>query len=107
MSHNEERESWTKEAFAALIGGVAYGVINTIVGHPMDTVKTNMQIEPSYKGKNMIQSMVHLQKNNGILGFYKGVSSPLIGSSIFRATQFSVFHYLKLIILSSTKKEFQ
>lgn len=91
MSHNEQRESWKKEAVAALLGGIAYGVINTIVGHPMDTVKTNMQIEPSYKGKNMVQSMIQLQKTKGFSGFYQGVSSPLLGSSIFRAAQFSVF----------------
>jgi len=91
MTHNEKRESWKVEAAAALIGGVAYGVINTFVGHPMDTLKTNMQIVPSYKGKNMIQSIVQLKKDSGFLGFYKGVSSPLIGSSIFRALQFSVF----------------
>lgn len=91
MSHNESRDSWKKEFLAATIGGVAYGVINTIVGHPMDTVKTNMQIEPSYKGKNMIQSIFQLKKNNGLLGFYKGVTSPLLGSIFFRSLQFSVF----------------
>ena len=91
MSHNEIRESWKKEAIAALISGVAYGIINTIVGHPMDTVKTNMQIQDSYKGKNMIQSIKLLKNTNGLLGFYKGVYPPLFGSSIFRAAQFSIF----------------
>ena len=91
MSHNEKRESWKKEAIAGLIGGIAYGLINTIVGHPMDTIKTNMQIDIHYKGKNMIQSMIYLYKNKGLIGFYKGVYSPILGSSIYRSAQFSVF----------------
>lgn len=50
-----------------------------------------MQITDSYKGKNLFHSISLLQKTEGIRGFYRGMMPPLIGSSIFRSLQFSVF----------------
>ena len=42
MTHIEKRGSWKKEALGSFISGVAYGGVNTLVGHPLDTVKTKM-----------------------------------------------------------------
>ena len=98
MSHNEKRTVWWKEGIAAMITGVSYGVTNVIVGHPLDTIKTKMQVVKDYNAKSMIQSAIKLLKAEGLIGFYRGALPPLIGSSIFRATQFAVFEaiYTKL-----------
>lgn len=98
MSHNEKRTVWWKEGIAAMISGVLYGVTNVIVGHPLDTVKTKMQVVIDYNGKSMVQSAIKLLNTEGLVGFYRGAVPPLMGSSIFRATQFAVFEaiYTKL-----------
>jgi solute carrier family 25 carnitine/acylcarnitine transporter 20/29 len=46
----------------------------------------------------MTQSAIKLFKTEGLVGFYRGAVPPLLGSSIFRATQFAVFEaiYTKL-----------
>ena len=42
MSHGQQRSDWKKEFAYASICGFLYGGINTLVGHPMDTIKTKM-----------------------------------------------------------------
>lgn len=91
MSHNEKRGEWWKEGLAALISGVTYGVTNVLAGSPMDVIKTKMQVFEEYKAKNSFQSASLVYKRYGIKGFFKGITGPLMGSSIFRAVQFASF----------------
>src|SRR5688500_4603973 len=91
MSHNEIRIEWWKEGLASLLTGALYGVTNAVVGHPLDTIKTKMQVTPEFHGKNMIQSMKLLYRTQGLIGFFRGVVPPILGGSLFRATQFGVF----------------
>ncbi len=94
MTHNEKRTEWWKEGLAALISGSLYGVSNSLVGHPLDTVKTKMQVVPEYKNFSMLNSMKHLLKTEGLVGFFRGVFPPMCGGSLFRSTQFAVFEAL-------------
>lgn len=94
MTHNEKRTTWLKEGFAALVTGLFYGFSNVLVGHPLDTIKTKMQVIPEYKSRSMSSSIRHLYIKEGVKGFYKGVFPPLCGGSIFRAVQFAVFEAL-------------
>jgi solute carrier family 25 carnitine/acylcarnitine transporter 20/29 len=91
MTHDEKRTVWWKEGLAALITGVTYGISNVLVGHPLDTIKTKMQVLHEYKSHSMFSSISNLFRKEGIRGFYKGVIPPLLGGSIFRAVQFGVF----------------
>ena len=45
MSHNEKRTSWFKEALFSCLTGLLYGGSCAVAGHPLDTVKTQMQAE--------------------------------------------------------------
>jgi solute carrier family 25 carnitine/acylcarnitine transporter 20/29 len=94
MTHNEKRSEWWKEGLAALITGSLYGVSNAIVGHPLDTVKTKMQVLPEYQAKSMIESIKYLFKTEGIRGFFRGVFPPMIGGGLFRSAQFASFEAL-------------
>jgi len=98
MSHDEKRGKWSKEGLAGFITGTLYGVTNAFVGHPLDTIKTKMQVVKEYSGKNMFQTIKFLYRTEGVIGFFRGVVPPLIGGSLFRATQFGVFEavYTKL-----------
>jgi solute carrier family 25 carnitine/acylcarnitine transporter 20/29 len=48
MTHNHERSDWKTEMMLTSITGVLYGGTNTIVGHPLDTIKTKMQAQPGF-----------------------------------------------------------
>ena len=92
MSHDFKRsEFWWKETFAGFLTGTLYGVTNAVVGHPLDTIKTKMQVVKEYSGKNVIQTFIILFKKEGIRGFFRGVIPPICGGSIFRSAQFGVY----------------
>jgi len=91
MAHNERRTVWWKEAIFGLITGVQYGITIVVVGQPFDTVKTKMQAQEEFKNKTFTQSIKEILKKEGIKGFYRGGSSIIVGSSIYRSAQLSVF----------------
>lgn len=91
MSHNEKRAEWYKEGLAALISGVAYGITNVISGSPLDVMKTKMQCMPEYQSLSAAQCAVRIMKTEGPVGFFRGIGGPIMGSSIFRSSQFASF----------------
>lgn len=98
MTHNEKRTVWWKEGLAALITGALYGVTNAVVGHPLDTIKTKMQVQSIYKEMTMFQSCKFLYCTEGVIGFFRGVIPPILGGSVYRSLQFAAFEavYTKL-----------
>jgi hypothetical protein len=44
MSHGEKRAVWWKEGMLSAFTGGLFGLTNTVVGHPFDTIKTKMQV---------------------------------------------------------------
>ena len=68
-----------------------YGTTSVAVGHPFDTVKTKMQAQAGYESQSMIRSFVKTVRAQGLRGLYRGCIPPLLGSGIFRSTQFAVF----------------
>jgi len=91
MSHNEERGDWWIEGLASMISGIGYGITNVLAGSPMDVIKTKMQVFDEYKKLNAFQTAKAVYQRYGIQGFYKGVTGPLLGSSMFRGIQFASF----------------
>ena len=62
-----------------IIAGCAAGVIGTIIGFPLDTIKTRMQTSSNH-AVSMHEMAGVLYKENGIRSFYRGISSPLAGT---------------------------
>lgn len=91
MTHNEARAHWFKEGAIGLGVGVLYGITNTCVGHPFDTIKTKMQAQAGFENSSMFQSFSKTFRKDGIRGLYRGCVPPLIGSGIYRSAQFAVF----------------
>ena len=74
------------------ISGFSFGAMNTIVGHPMDTVKTKMQTQGEHlKSGGLGQTIRSVYAREGFIGFYRGCIPPFFGSIIYRSLQFSVF----------------
>lgn len=54
-----------------------------------------MQAQEGFlKGPGMVGSFTTVLKTQGIAGLYKGALPPLLGSGIYRSTQFAVFEAL-------------
>lgn len=63
-------------------------------GFPLDSVKTRLQ---TYKYNGNWHCIVDTYKNEGVLGFYRGLTAPLISSSLMRSWALSIFTYSKPI----------
>jgi solute carrier family 25 carnitine/acylcarnitine transporter 20/29 len=83
--------SSTTETIAGLGCGLLYGFTSPVIGQPFDTIKTKMQADLSYMKMGMFSSFRRLWLEEGIRGLYRGILPPLLGSSVFRAIQFSVY----------------
>lgn len=79
------------------IAGCVGGVAGVFVGHPLDTVKVNLQtqstINPKYTGT--LDCIKSLMVKEGIRGVYRGVSSPIAGLAAINAIVFGVYGNVK------------
>ena len=66
--------------FLDFFSGIVGGCSGTIVGHPLDTLKTRLQIDLTHK--STIKTLKGIIKHEGVKGLYKGISAPLIGSTL-------------------------
>jgi solute carrier family 25 carnitine/acylcarnitine transporter 20/29 len=80
-----------KEALLGLVSGMAFGMVSPTVGHPFDTVKTRMQVDPAFTKLGFVQSVSRIYRLNGMGGFYRGFVPPLLGSVMYRGLQFSAY----------------
>lgn len=69
--------------------GVLYGTTSVAVGHPFDTVKTKMQAQSGFESQGMLKTFGRTLREQGFRGLYRGSLPPLLGSGIFRSTQFA------------------
>ncbi|EGD79686.1 hypothetical protein PTSG_10670 [Salpingoeca rosetta] len=76
-----------------VIAGTVGGIALTLVGHPFDTVKVRLQTQPKTNPvySSTLDCVHKTWAQEGISGFYKGVTSPLAGQMFFRATLFFSF----------------
>jgi len=91
MTHIHDRDVWYKEGIAALISGVVYGITNVISGSPFDVIKTRMQVCDVYAKMTTFNAAKEIWKTDGFTGFFKGITGPMFGSSIFRSVQFASY----------------
>eukprot|EP00277_Geminigera_cryophila_P009257 CAMPEP_0179405718 /NCGR_PEP_ID=MMETSP0799-20121207/450_1 /TAXON_ID=46947 /ORGANISM="Geminigera cryophila, Strain CCMP2564" /LENGTH=275 /DNA_ID=CAMNT_0021176613 /DNA_START=24 /DNA_END=851 /DNA_ORIENTATION=+ len=72
-----------------LLSGMAYGLVNPLVGHPFNLVQTRMQADAAYKGTGAIATAKSIMKAEGFRGFWRGLVPPLMGSTAYRGVLFA------------------
>jgi solute carrier family 25 carnitine/acylcarnitine transporter 20/29 len=78
------------------LSGSAGGVALVVVGYPFDTLKVRLQTSDG-RFNGMMDCVRQTIKNEGFVGFYKGVSSPLIGVTGVNAVCFFSYNQSLLI----------
>lgn len=66
------------------MGSVVAGISSTVLGHPLDTIKTHLQTNPNYS--NSLEVARKLRA-----GVFRGMAPPLINAIIMNSVMFSVF----------------
>lgn len=78
------------------IGGLSAGIIGTIIGFPLDLIKTRLQTGSSSNGRQSILSVgKDIVRAEGIPALYKGVGPPLISLSILNTTTFIQYAFFR------------
>lgn len=71
---------------------MAASAVATSSGFPLDSIKTRLQTYP-YNGN--WHCVVDTYKNEGVLGFFRGLAAPLVSGSLIRSWLFSVYTHSK------------
>jgi solute carrier family 25 (mitochondrial carnitine/acylcarnitine transporter), member 20/29 len=76
-----------------MLAGMTQATLVTFVGYPFDIVKAKQQIDGN---KNQTWGIIkNTLKYEGVAGFYRGSSMPLISHMIKRPIQYPISEYLK------------
>ena len=78
-----------------LLGGTVGGVLQALSSHPLDTVKSRIQTGQFPTITTAIQSTL---KEEGIRGFYRGVTPPLCLNGMFNALLFGLNQQMNNIV---------
>jgi solute carrier family 25 carnitine/acylcarnitine transporter 20/29 len=80
-----------KDVVAGSLGGVA----QVLSGHPLDTVKVRLQTQTTLVYKGTIDCLSKTVKEEGFVGLYKGVQSPLVGLAVMNSVMFLAYGQAK------------
>eukprot|EP00127_Corallochytrium_limacisporum_P000629 Clim_evm28s22 gene=Clim_evmTU28s22 len=85
----------SREVFVDLTAGTFGGCFGTLVGQPLDTIKVRLQAEAALpqSGSRQLYNgtfdcISKTFRNEGILGFYRGMATPLAGAGVLNAVLF-------------------
>ncbi|CAG8434653.1 12376_t:CDS:2 [Ambispora gerdemannii] len=79
-----------------VVGSIS-GMTGKIVEYPFDTVKVRLQSQPiPFKGP--LDCFRQTYRNEGFLGFYKGLSAPMLGAMIENAVIFASYNQIQMMI---------
>jgi hypothetical protein len=81
------------EAALALFTGSLYGGVHTITGHPLDTIKSRMQMDASLAGRSALQVARTMWQQEGLRAFFRGCVPPLWGSMVYRGLMMSGYEF--------------
>lgn len=92
-------------AHCDFLAGVFAGACNTIITHPLDTIKTNMQ---SHNMK-FVNATTSVMKAEGMKGFYRGLLFPVCTNGLLNSIVFGIygntFRYLQNVTPDEADKQ--
>ena len=99
-------ESNSKDFTAKLLCGALTGVTANTITYPLDLIKTilSVQLNPRHYKKGVIGHVKIIYKKDGILGFYKGWLTTMIGIAPYIAIKMATFDALKSKYLQDKNK---
>ncbi|XP_065846623.1 mitochondrial dicarboxylate carrier-like [Oscarella lobularis] len=97
MSHEgKKRQKW-------FVGGLA-GSMAACFTHPLDLVKVQLQTQQKVE-KGMVRMTIHVVKNQGFLGLYRGLSASITRQMTYTTTRFAIYEFVRERILAESGRE--
>jgi len=100
INDEEELLSARSAVLIDLCAGTFGGISQTIVGHPLDTIKVRLQSQPTIAGKNtkytgVLHCFQSIVREERVRGLFKGLLSPLTGIAALNAVLFTSYGFAK------------
>lgn len=105
----KKKDTKEKKGFLSsvdFISGAAGGITQVLVGQPFDLIKVRQQMNTNNK-QSITVLVKDIIKNEGILAFYKGTLSPLLGISFAVAFQFTGFEFGRRVLSKYKQKAYE
>ena len=77
------------------LGGLAAGILGTMIGFPLDVIKTRMQTSHNTDNIGILSTGRSILQTEGILKMYKGVVPPLISLTILNTFTFTAYSFFQ------------
>ncbi|ODQ80615.1 hypothetical protein BABINDRAFT_160871 [Babjeviella inositovora NRRL Y-12698] len=77
--------------YLGFVAGMFSGVAKNLVGHPFDTIKVRLQTSDG-RFKGPMDCVLKTWRNEGLRGFYKGCTPPLVGWVIMDSVMLGSLH---------------
>ncbi|CAI5759323.1 unnamed protein product [Candida verbasci] len=94
--------------YLGFVAGMASGIMKNLVGHPFDTVKVRLQTAPQGQFSGPVDCVLKTFKHEGIFGFFKGMTPPLIGWVLMDSVMLGSLHvyrrYVKDLLYPNESK---
>ncbi|RAH42991.1 putative mitochondrial folate carrier protein Flx1 [Aspergillus brunneoviolaceus CBS 621.78] len=94
MTGNDDLSS----SFVETVAGLTAGIVSTLCLHPLDLIKTRLQVDPSLSSRGheslrLVQGI--FQHEGGLAAFYRGLTPNLLGNSTSWALYFLCYGNIK------------
>lgn len=76
-------------------GGLSAGIVGTVIGFPLDLIKTRMQTGKTLGQTNLLRVGSQIVKKEGFFALYKGIGPPLLSLSILNTLSFTSYAYFR------------
>jgi solute carrier family 25 carnitine/acylcarnitine transporter 20/29 len=87
-----------KKGAVDLVAGTLSGVLGTVVGHPLDTIKVRLQTQARDGSMGALSCARQIYRQEGLASFFKGLSSPLASLTFLNMMSFTVYGQLNLLL---------
>jgi solute carrier family 25 carnitine/acylcarnitine transporter 20/29 len=77
------------------LGGLSAGIIGTVIGFPLDLVKTRMQTGLADKNASILAVGKSIVRKEGLPALYKGIGPPLVSLSILNTITFTQYSFFR------------
>ena len=74
-----------------ILAGTCAGMTSIIVVHPLDTIRVRLQTTAADRFSGVADVVRQTLRREGVLGFYKGMATPLVSQGVQKATMFFAF----------------
>lgn len=94
----EKHDATAPPKYLGFVAGVFSGITKNAVGHPFDTIKVRLQTAKSGQFKGPMDCVMQTVRKEGLAGFYKGFTPPLVGWVLMDSVMLGLLHLYRRII---------